>query len=197
MAYFTTQDARDAFVRAQRGSLRQKSASQVLNEVVAAVRDSDRFDIFLSHCLADADLIVGVKTLLEEQGNKVYVDWIVDKQLDRSSVTAATADVLRRRMRQSASMFFATSSSSPDSKWMPWELGYFDGLHQGRIAVLPLVPSEGGKFQGQEYLGLYPLIERLPVKEGGTRAFVTRGSDTRSYLPLSDFKAGVTTFKSY
>ena len=180
MAYFTVKDARDAFGRANRGRPMRKSASQVLVEEVAAVRDTDQFDIFLSHCLADAEVILGVKTLLEEQGNRVYVDWIVDTHLDREKVTPDTADVLRRRMRQSASMFFATSESSSASKWMPWELGYFDGLRQGRIAVLPLVASEGARFKGQEYLGLYPVVERLSSKDGQIRPFVTKGMGTQT-----------------
>lgn len=197
MAYFTVQDARQAFERTKRRRPVRKTASQVLTEEIATVCDTDRFDIFLSHCLKDADLIAGLKAMLEEQGSKVYVDWFVDKQLDRGRVNPETADVLRRRMRASESLFFATSDSSPDSKWMPWELGYFDGLRQGRIAILPLVPSEGSRFKGQEYLGLYPLVERLQATDGKTRPFVTCGAGSRTYLDLGSFRSGTTTFKTY
>lgn len=197
MAYFTIQEARDAFERRQRRRPVRKSASQVLTEEVASVLDTDRFDIFLSHCVADAEVIAGVKVLLEDQGHKVYVDWLVDKQLDRSRVTPTTADVLRRRMRSSDSMFFATSESSPNSKWMPWELGYFDGLRQGRIAVLPLVSHQGAAFTGQEYLGLYPVVERLKSTDGVERPFVTRGAGSRTYLDVGSFRAGASAFKSY
>ncbi len=110
MAYFTIQEAREAFERRQRGRTVRKTASQVLNEEVASVRDTDRFDIFLSHCVRDA----GVKLLLEEQRHKVYVDWLVDKQLDRGRVTPETADIIRGRMKASESLLFATSESSPD-----------------------------------------------------------------------------------
>ncbi len=68
MAYLTIRDAREAFERAQRTRPIRKSASQVLNEEVASVRDTDRFDIFLSHCLRDADLILGVKGLSRGAG---------------------------------------------------------------------------------------------------------------------------------
>lgn len=197
MAYFTIQDARDAFERRQKTQQLRKSASQVLNEEVAKVRDTDRFDIFLSHCVADADVVAGVKVLLEEQGYKVYVDWLVDKQLERNRVTPQTADVLRHRMRSSDSMFFATSDSSPNSKWMPWELGYFDGLRQGRIAVLPLVPYGGAAFKGQEYLGLYPVVERLTSKDGAKRPFVTLGAGSHKYLDIGSFRAGSKAFQTY
>lgn len=197
MAYFTIKDAQDAFARRQRGRTTRRSASQVLAEEVASVGSDEIFDVFLSHCFSDVALVLGVKTLLEERGYKVYVDWIVDRQLDRGSVNAETADVLRKRMRASESMFFATSESSSASKWMPWELGYFDGLRQGRIAILPLVAAEGASFRGQEYLGLYPLVERLPTKDGETRPFVTLGAGTRTYLSPRAFKAGSTAFKRY
>jgi len=80
---------------------------------------------------------------------------------------------------------------------MPWELGYFDGLRQGRIAILPLVANDGARFQGQEYLGLYPLVERLPARDGVTRPFVTKGLGTRTFMNLDDFRSGATTFKIY
>lgn len=28
---------------------------------------------------------------------------------------------------------YASSRASPQSKWMPWELGYFDGRRSGRL----------------------------------------------------------------
>jgi hypothetical protein len=99
MAYFTITEARNAAARARGFQPLRKSSSQVLSEETAAVRETDRFDIFLSHCVADADVILGVKTLLEEAGNSVYVDWIVDSQLERSRLTPATANVLRHRMK--------------------------------------------------------------------------------------------------
>lgn len=197
MAYFTIQEANEAFERSQRGRPVRRTASQMLNEEVASVRATDRFDIFLSHSIKDASAIAGVKVLLEEQGYKVYVDWLVDNRLDRDRVTPKTAAVLRERMRASESLLFATSESSPDSKWMPWELGYFDGLRQGRIAILPLVLSTMSAFKGQEYLGLYPVVEKLPYKDGASRPFVTQGPGTGTYLDLESFRRGVSVFKTY
>lgn len=129
----------------------------------AASSASTEYDIFLSHSRLDADLIAGIKTILEQGGRRVYVDWIEDPQLDRSRVTVETAEVLRLRMQHSASLIFTTSDNSPRSKWMPWELGYFDGSTPGHIGILPLVENEGDDFIGQEYLGLYPKIENLPL----------------------------------
>lgn len=88
--------------------------------------------------MSDAVLIAGIKAFLEAQGLSVYVDWMEDAQMDRSRVDAATADLLRARMQSSAMLYYAATSSSSDSKWIPWELGYFDGLKSGRVAILPL-----------------------------------------------------------
>ena len=173
----------------------RKSASTVLNEETARAKDTDHFDVFLSHCLDDAEAIVGVKAILEGEGKSVYVDWIDDKQLSRDRVTPATAAVLRRRMRQSDLLIFATSKTSPNSKWMPWELGFFDGFRPNRIAILPLVEAAGKRFEGQEYLGLYPVVEKLPTKSGLAKPFVTKGLDSLEYLDLGSFKSGMAQFK--
>lgn len=196
MAYYTLQEAREALKRKQRLQA-WKPAWEMLNEAVTNARDEDHFDIFLSHCLKDEEEVASAMALLEEQGYKVYVDWVIDKNLDRTRVTPKTADILRKRMRQSDALFFATSANSPDSRWMPWELGYFDGLRKGRIAVMPLLPSTSSDFKGQEYLGLYPVIEQLPTKDGDKRSYVTRGPSTRMYIDISSFKKGVDTFSAY
>jgi hypothetical protein len=118
-----------------------------------------RYDVFLSHRSSDARLIFAVKLLLELHGFAVFVDWVEAPRFDRTKVTPETAGLLRMAMKQSDSLVFAASHDSPNSKWMPWELGYSDGLH-GRVAVLPIVefPTSSEAYQGQEYLGLYPYV---------------------------------------
>lgn len=132
----------------------------------AATAATTEFDIFLSHSRLDAEIIAGVKSLLEARRLTVYVDWIEDPQLDRTHVTPKTAELLRIRMRHCKSLVFATSESSPDSKWMPWELGFFDGFKPGHVAILPLVKTTGARFAGQEYLGLYPYVEDISFSNG-------------------------------
>jgi hypothetical protein len=139
----------------------------------AAAPLSAEYDIFLSHASLDAEVIAGVKIILEQEGRTVYVDWIEDIQLDRSRVTVATARRLRARMRKCKSLIFASSEASPNSKWMPWELGFFDGHKPGRVVIMPLVETTGDTFRGQEYLGLYPNLQRLPIS-GHVRLGLTR-----------------------
>jgi hypothetical protein len=155
MAFLTEAQARSA-VRIQN---KQFVESELRKS--ASTDFSTLFDIFLSHSYLDAEVIEGIKELLEGSGLRVYVDWLEGRQLDRSQVTAATAELLRSRMRHSQSLIFATSSTSSNSKWMPWELGYLDGFRPGRVAILPLVRTSGDAFRGQEYLGLYSYMENV------------------------------------
>lgn len=137
------------------------------------------YHIFLSHSTNDAQKVTGLKLLLEDMGYSVYVDWIEDPQLNRTNVTKETAAVLKGRMHTCQSLLYAFSENSGGSKWMPWELGYFDGIKQ-RAAVLPIKAGsqETDTFQGTEYLGLYYYItvgndttgrQRLWVRESATK----------------------------
>ncbi len=156
MALLTEQRLR---ARAQREFQRSyKPAPQRLNEAVAAASRTDHFDVFLSHSIKDAELVDGARLELEDKGLVVYVDWIVDAQLSRESVTPDTARVLRTRMLQSESLLYMHTENSPSSKWMPWELGFFDG-RKGAVAILPVVKRPASTFAGQEYLGIYPYVD--------------------------------------
>ncbi|MFD2215326.1 toll/interleukin-1 receptor domain-containing protein [Metabacillus endolithicus] len=123
-----------------------------------------KYDIFLSHSILDERKIIGLKNHIEELGYSVYVDWIEDKQLDRSKVSKETANLLRTRMESCKSLFFAVSENSDNSLWMPWELGYFDGIKQ-KVAILPILKSSyDDNYNGQEYLGLYPFVARGTIR---------------------------------
>jgi TIR domain-containing protein len=136
---------------------RQKSAGKILADDAGS--ELTHFDIFLSHTIKDAELVLGVAKILEGTGKSTYVDWLVDPHLDRTDITPETASSLRERMQQCDSLFYLYSYHSKTSRWMPWELGYFDGRN-GNVAVLPIVAESGeDTFVGSEYLGLYPYVD--------------------------------------
>lgn len=163
MSLFDEQSLR---ARAQRTTI-TKSAEAVLKESVTASAQRTSFDIFLSHSYLDNKVILGIKLALEDMGHSVYVDWIEDRQLSRENVTRETAAVLRERMKQSRSLFYATSANTSNSKWMPWELGYMDGL-KSKSAILPVLlsPTTTSDYRGQEYLGIYPYIDKAKPQNG-------------------------------
>jgi hypothetical protein len=148
---------------------------------VKAYSDEDKFDIFLSHRFIDYDSLLVLKDKLEEDYDlTLYVDHVQDPFLDRENVRKETAIVLRKRMRQCRCLLFATTGNSPASKWMPWELGYFDGMG-GRVAILPVIESGDAShntYRGQEYLGIYPYITKDPGKDKREHLWATE-SETR------------------
>lgn len=173
MTYFTKSEARAAATKncGLQKSVRMTS-DRMLKESVTAATLSDTFDVFLSHSIADAEIVLGIKQLLEESGLKIYVDWVEDAQLDRRAVTKETVAVLRQRMRQCQSLIYLSSDNSSSSKWMPWELGYFDGFRPDSVAIMPVLDSPTDAFKGQEYLGLYPIVQKDTYKEGIPDVFV-------------------------
>lgn len=104
-----------------------------------------RFDIFLSYSTADSSSVIGLFVLLTRRTYEVYLDSQIDRTLDPSIVTRATAEVLRGRIMQSRTLFVATSHQTPQSAWVPWELGFADGWC-GKAAVLPIVEHDGSSY---------------------------------------------------
>lgn len=136
-----------------------------------------RFDIFLSHRFLDAPYVLQLRDYLQSLGYSVFVDWIEGPELDREKVTKKTAAYLRRIMGKSESLLFAVSENSLASKWMPWELGYFDGSG-GRVAIFPITErtTRSETYRGQEYLGLYPYVTVEKDTSGRNRLWVNKSA---------------------
>lgn len=172
--------------RAQAGATIQKS---VALESHAMTHDSaPSFDIFLSHSFNDQQLVEGIMMSLQDLGFSVYVDWVHDKELSRDKVTPETAQVLRSRMAISKCLFFATTASSGDSKWMPWELGYMDGLN-GKAAILPVAQKVTEAYVGQEYLSMYPYVQQHPAK-GETKQRLWIHRSPSNYIVFEEWLKG-------
>lgn len=180
MALFTEQQIRDRFEKERKyGSMRLFSAQAVLNE--GRITDSSKmYDIFLSHSSKDMDLIAGLKLILEDLGYSVYVDWN-DNQLNPNNVTPETAEVLRERMLQCKSLLYAFSENAANSKWMPWELGYFDALKNSRVAVLPITQTAKYSYKGSEFVGVYYFIQIDPTTDGKSALWVHDGGKYINY----------------
>jgi hypothetical protein len=119
MAYLTEGTVRSAAKADVEVATLQKSFTQVLTESIKKNRSADSYDVFLSHSIKDAEIVLGAKRIIEKSGRTVYVDWIVDSSLDRSKVTGNTAEKLRSRMRQCRSLIYLYSAQSQHSRWMP------------------------------------------------------------------------------
>ncbi len=174
-----------------------KTASTILESASASFTLEQNFDIFLSHSYSDDKIILGLREELEELGYSVYVDWIIDRQLNRSNVNKETARLLRERMHRCKCLFYATSHNTINSKWMPWELGYFDGIN-GKVAIMPIseLPQTSDQYNGQEYLGLYNYITKNKIENSSAMALWVNES-SKSYTIIDNWiKGGQPQYRS-
>jgi len=134
--------------------------------------------------------VEGLYITLSNYGLKVYVDWIVDPQLDRANITKKSANLIRQRMKSSKTLLLGISTNASISKWMPWELGFMDA-HTGKCAIVPVSRELTTKesYQGFEYLKLYPFIKEQPNRAGDDKLWVIEEAD--KYIVFEDwFKDG-------
>lgn len=171
MALIKAQELKAKFLENYRGQFLNEArkyevarikAREILAEQTRAFSVLKKYDIFLSHAKLDELLILQLKKDLETYNLTVYVDWVEDPHLERSNVNKFTAATIRDRMRSCRSLLYAISENSKQSSWVQWELGFADGHKSGRVAIVPLEEDNPVKpnFYRQEYLGLYPYIDR-------------------------------------
>jgi hypothetical protein len=158
-------------------------SSQILNE---SKKTHTSFDIFLSHSFLDKDEVEGLYIELSNQGYSVYVDWIIDPELDRNNVTKKSATLIRSRLKSSKTLLLAVSVNATVSKWMPWELGYVDG-NTNKCAIIPISKSDyaPNSYVGVEYLSLYPFIKKVQTRGLGEKLFVIE--ETLKYIIFDDW----------
>lgn len=145
--------------------LTRNTLSSVKSRYISESRNqTTHFDIFLSHSYLDREEVEGIYIELTNKGYSVYVDWIVDPQLNRGNVTKENAEKIRNRMKSSKSLLLAISTNAQLSKWMPWELGFVDGL-RGQCAIFPVSPdaTPPKTFNRSEYLLLYPYVKLAEI----------------------------------
>jgi hypothetical protein len=152
-----------------RDATRADSADRILKEEAATKRSS--YDVFLSHSYDDRQIILAAKRFIESKGYTVFVDWIEEPRLNRNKVNKETAAALRTYMDISRCLIYAYSPSIGNSKWCPWELGYFDGK-KGRAYVMPIIDDPSQSYTGVEYVGLYPNVTEEKAKDGTMNLYV-------------------------
>jgi hypothetical protein len=184
MALFTIPELQQRADKARQKFNFTKTASSILLESASSLGPDKAYDIFLSHNILDAKSVLGLKEILVDFNYKVYVDWIEDPHLDRNNVTSEIASHLRKRLTSSKSLFFVTSQNSVNSKWMPWECGYFDAF-KGKVAIVPVAPKANNTnhFNGQEYLGLYPYATKDKDTNGNEALWIHK--DESYYVSFS------------
>lgn len=109
------------------------------------------YDLFLSHSSIDSDLLVEIKNILNHKNINVYIDWVCDRTaLKRELTNQDTAKVIIERLKSAKALLYVHTQNSQNSRWTPWELGYFHAL-RGKICVY--VPDND---EILPYMEIYP-----------------------------------------
>ena len=130
-----------------------------------------------SPSLEPENFLLGIKLILEDHELSVYVDRYNDPQLSTTAVDQETAQIIKKRMRQSNTLLYVHSQYSKKSRWMPWELGFFDGL-KGKVGVIPIVGENSSSFKNEEFLNLYPYIDTAKGNGGSKKLLWINASET-------------------
>jgi len=126
--------------------------------------------VFLSHSHKDRHLVLRVVSMFEQLGIAVYIDWL-DQGLPENT-EAQTARILKEKIKARDRFVVLGTPNGLESQWVPWELGYADGVKVNQhIAILP-VNARGSHWVGREYMGVYSSIEL----EGGEPRVVSASS---------------------
>lgn len=99
------------------------------------LEQNKRYDLFLSHSSLDTEVLLELKTTLNTADINVFIDWVSDRSsLKRELTNVNTANVIVERLKNSSALMYIHTIASLNSKWAPWEIGYFHAL-KNKICV--------------------------------------------------------------
>jgi hypothetical protein len=149
----------------------------------------DRFDVFLSYRGLDEAAARGLASALKREKLRVYMA-CDDDEFKAKPVTKRTAAGLKDIMDRSNCLLYAATENAAESRWMPWELGYFDG-RKGRVAIIPVKFTRGTDdlFERREYLNLYPYVTKRFAGASGTETLYVNEDET-THVTLADWVHG-------
>ena len=125
-----------------------------------------KYDLFLSHSSFDSELLLSLKSVLNHSNVNVYVDWVSDRNaLKRELTNINTANTIIERLKSSKALLYIHTQASQNSKWTPWELGFFHAL-KGKICIY-----NPDNIEKAPYLDIYPIV----VLEEGNLFVETEG----------------------
>lgn len=131
---------------------------------------------FFCHSHKDSNLVLGLRTVFEQKGIDLYVDW-TDQTMPKSP-NKETALKLQKKIAETDVFFYLVTENSMKSTWCPWEIGYADAVKQN-IYVIPT--SDGDQNYGNEYLELYKTIQSI-----GFSNYLIKYPDSRESTLLNE-----------
>ncbi len=124
------------------------------------------FDLFLSHSSLDSELLLDLKAILNHSDINIYVDWVNDRDaLKREFTNVNTAQAIIERLKSSKALLYVHTDACQNSRWTPWELGFFHAL-KNKICVY-----NPNNIEIAPYLEIYPIAfiedKKFFVRTGG------------------------------
>ena len=112
--------------------------------------------VLLSHKHEEVSFILKIKEFFDVQGIDIKIDWL-DPDMNQVTIEETTYKI-RQYIRNSDKFILIASESSKQSLWIPWELGFADGV-KGLIdiAILPITYNEN-KWKDREYYNIYDFL---------------------------------------
>lgn len=111
------------------------------------------YDLFLSHSSIDSELLLKLKSILNHSNINIYIDWVNDRDaLKRELTNADTANAIIERLKSSNALLYVHTDASLNSRWTPWELGFFHALKNKVCIYNP------DNIEKAAYLDIYPTV---------------------------------------
>lgn len=159
MADFITKSQLIETVEKNKNTL-NKSFALVEARLSKIVKNRNEFEssVFISHSHKNADLVEYLVAVLTNLKVEVYVDWM-DEDLSYPP-SSKTAVKIKQMIDANKKFILLATNEGIESKWCNWELGLGD-VHKyiNHIALLPVADNSGEWF-GNEYLRIYPYIDK-------------------------------------
>lgn len=151
--------------------------------------DNHKLSVFLSHNHGELEHLERVRYLLEKLHTSVYVDW-ADPEMQHPT-DRKTAEALKDRIKKYDKFIFLASDAAIHSEWCNWEIGYGDAqkYDTDKIALFP-IKQDNRKWEGNEYLQLYPSIEYYDgtTRYSDTHEFITEGFYVKYYYRITPIR---------
>ncbi len=127
------------------------------NKTLHHGKKGSRRSVFLCHSHRDKTIIAKTFAFFDRLNAELYVDWM-DEGLPKIP-DEQTARSIHTKIKNCNKFLFLATARALESKWCSWELGLAYSIKGPKeFAILP-IGTRDGKWNGSEYLHLYPVID--------------------------------------
>ena len=123
--------------------------------------------VFISHKHSDLSDLKGLLSYLADHYQVIpYIDSMDQKMPNMTN--AETAMRIKSVIESCDKFILLATNRALQSKWCNWEVGIADKskYSSNNMAILPMYERGSNRFEGNEYLGIYPYIDETIDKSG-------------------------------